>query len=45
MSTHSSAGGVAEVFTPGSPLATITDWLEAALDDRESTRAEAVNGK
>jgi methylmalonyl-CoA mutase C-terminal domain/subunit len=30
------AHGVAEVFTPGSPLATITDWLEAALDQRQS---------
>ena len=28
--------GVAEVFTPGAPLATITDWLEAALDQRQS---------
>jgi methylmalonyl-CoA mutase C-terminal domain/subunit len=27
--------GVAEVFTPGSPLAVITDWLEAELDGRE----------
>ena len=32
------AGGVAALFTPGSPLSNITDWLEAALDDRESTR-------
>jgi methylmalonyl-CoA mutase, C-terminal domain len=39
------AGGVAALFTPGSPLSNITDWLEAALDDRESTRAPAVNGK
>jgi methylmalonyl-CoA mutase C-terminal domain/subunit len=30
------AHGVAEVFTPGSPLATITDWLEATLDQRTS---------
>jgi methylmalonyl-CoA mutase, C-terminal domain len=29
------ASGVAEVFTPGSPLATITGWLEATLDARE----------
>ena len=28
--------GVGEVFTPGSPLDTITDWLEAELDRRES---------
>jgi methylmalonyl-CoA mutase C-terminal domain/subunit len=27
--------GVAEVFTPGSPLATITGWLETTLDTRE----------
>lgn len=30
------AHGVAEVFTPGSPLGTITSWLEQALDGRES---------
>ncbi len=29
------AAGVAAVFTPGSPLAEITGWLEAALDRRE----------
>ena len=29
------AHGVAEVFTPGSPLSAITDWLESALDSRE----------
>jgi methylmalonyl-CoA mutase C-terminal domain/subunit len=27
--------GVAEVFTPGSPLGEITKWLEAQLDERE----------
>jgi methylmalonyl-CoA mutase, C-terminal domain len=27
--------GVAEVFTPGTPLPTISAWLEAALDSRE----------
>jgi methylmalonyl-CoA mutase C-terminal domain/subunit len=27
--------GVAKVFTPGTPMATITSWLESALDDRE----------
>src|SRR4051812_29819593 len=27
--------GVAEVFTPGTPLVKITDWFEAALDERE----------
>jgi methylmalonyl-CoA mutase, C-terminal domain len=31
--------GVAEVFTPGSPLATITDWLERTLDARENQPA------
>jgi methylmalonyl-CoA mutase C-terminal domain/subunit len=30
------AHGVAEVFTPGAPLASITAWLEAALDQRET---------
>lgn len=39
------AGGVAALFTPGSPLSDITDWLEGALDARESSRADAVNGK
>ncbi|HTL86718.1 MAG TPA: cobalamin B12-binding domain-containing protein [Acidimicrobiia bacterium] len=28
--------GVAAVFTPGSPLAEITNWLEDALDRREA---------
>ena len=27
--------GVAEVFTPGTPLIKITDWFESALDERE----------
>ena len=27
--------GVAKVFTPGTPMATITSWLESARDDRE----------
>lgn len=27
--------GVAEVFTPGSSLPTISEWLETALDNRE----------
>jgi methylmalonyl-CoA mutase C-terminal domain/subunit len=30
------AAGIAAVFTPGSPLSTITDWLEATLDSREA---------
>jgi len=33
------AAGVARVFTPGTPLQTITDWLEQALDDREARPA------
>lgn len=33
------AHGVAEVFTPGTPLPTITGWLEAALDAREAEPA------
>jgi methylmalonyl-CoA mutase C-terminal domain/subunit len=33
------AQGVAEVFTPGAPLATITAWLEGALDRRETDGA------
>jgi methylmalonyl-CoA mutase C-terminal domain/subunit len=32
------AHGVAEVFTPGSPLPVITEWLERTLDARESDR-------
>jgi methylmalonyl-CoA mutase, C-terminal domain len=27
--------GIAAVFTPGSPLGSITEWLETALDSRE----------
>lgn len=33
------AHGVAEVFTPGTPLPTITGWLEGALDAREAEPA------
>lgn len=29
------AAGVGELFTPGTPLATISGWLEGALDARE----------
>ena len=28
--------GVAKIFTPGTPLPTITAWLEGALDERET---------
>ena len=31
--------GVAEIFTPGASMASITEWLEKALDDRESASA------
>jgi methylmalonyl-CoA mutase C-terminal domain/subunit len=31
--------GVAQVFTPGTPLPEITGWLEQALDERERTAA------
>jgi methylmalonyl-CoA mutase C-terminal domain/subunit len=27
--------GMANVFTPGTPMASITEWLAAALDERE----------
>ena len=33
------AAGVARVFTPGTPLADITGWLEQTLDEREATVA------
>jgi len=33
------AHGVAEVFTPGTPLGSITEWLEATLDRRASEPA------
>jgi methylmalonyl-CoA mutase, C-terminal domain len=31
--------GVAELFTPGAPLDTITTWLETTLDERERQTA------
>ena len=37
--TTLAAAGVARVFTPGTPLQTITDWLEQELDDREARLA------
>ncbi len=33
------AAGVAAIFGPGSPLPTITGWLEGALDQRETAAA------
>ncbi len=32
--------GVAKIFTPGSPMAEITEWLEQALDEREAQLAQ-----
>ena len=29
--------GVAQIFTPGASIASITTWLESALDEREET--------
>ena len=29
--------GVAQIFTPGASMASITEWLEKALDDREKS--------
>jgi len=37
--TELEALGVARIFTPGAPLASVTDWLEEALDRRESATA------
>ena len=31
--------GVAEIFTPGTPMQTIVDWLTQALDEREQKLA------
>jgi len=31
--------GVAEIFTPGTPMQAIVDWLAGALDEREQTLA------
>ena len=28
--------GVAELFTPGATMASITDWLQKALEEREN---------
>jgi methylmalonyl-CoA mutase C-terminal domain/subunit len=36
--------GVAGVFTPGSPLTEIADWLESALDERERAGGTAGAG-
>ena len=32
--------GVAEIFTPGTPMQRIVDWLTEALDAREATLAQ-----
>src|SRR3954451_19073341 len=35
--------GVAEIFTPGATMASITEWLEKTLDERESqTQSEGT---
>jgi methylmalonyl-CoA mutase C-terminal domain/subunit len=31
--------GVAKIFTPGASIGAITEWLEAALDEREQATA------
>lgn len=31
--------GVAELFTPGTPMSAITEWLVEALDQRETSAA------
>lgn len=36
--------GVAEVFTPGSSLSAISDWLEATLDEREARDEAQAEG-
>ena len=33
------AAGVGRVFTPGTPMVAITEWLESALDQREGATA------
>jgi methylmalonyl-CoA mutase C-terminal domain/subunit len=35
-----SEAGVAAVFTPGAPLAEITNWLEQTLDSKQATQAQ-----
>jgi methylmalonyl-CoA mutase C-terminal domain/subunit len=36
--------GVAAIFTPGAPMATITDWLEGALRDRDEALEAGATG-
>ena len=36
--------GVAAIFTPGAPMATITDWLAAALRDRDTALEAGATG-
>jgi methylmalonyl-CoA mutase C-terminal domain/subunit len=36
--------GVAAIFTPGAPMATITDWLAAALRDRDTALEAGAAG-
>ncbi|MDQ1534282.1 MAG: isobutyryl-CoA mutase small subunit, partial [Actinomycetota bacterium] len=37
--------GVAQVFTPGASLQEVTQWLELALDERESRASAAPGGR
>jgi methylmalonyl-CoA mutase cobalamin-binding domain/chain len=37
--------GVAQVFTPGASLRDVTDWLELALDTRETRAMPASGGR
>jgi methylmalonyl-CoA mutase, C-terminal domain len=36
--------GVAAIFTPGAPMATITEWLAGALRDRDVTLEAGASG-
>ena len=37
--------GVAQVFTPGASLQEVTQWLERALDERETRASAAPSGR
>ena len=36
--------GVAAIFTPGAPMATITEWLAGALRDRDAALEAGATG-
>jgi methylmalonyl-CoA mutase C-terminal domain/subunit len=38
------ARGVAAIFTPGAPMATITEWLTGALRDRDAALEAGATG-